>query len=157
MWKELPSDWLEGLNIPKQVNITHWPPRDVEAFLKVYFQLWPSSFKNFCPSAFSLVWHTCASTLSGWVLYSQLELTKLTCPDLHHVVGLFILRDVCLSVCHTFFTVLLSLYCIIMKFSVSSWNFQELLPLTKVMSIQKVKVRGEGQCKFCLNLGISGL
>ena len=33
-------------------------------------------------------------TVSGWVLYRQLELTKLTSPDLHHVVGLFILRDV---------------------------------------------------------------
>ena len=30
-----------------------------------------------------LVWHTCASALSGWVLYRQLELTKLTRPDLH--------------------------------------------------------------------------
>ena len=27
-------------------------------------------------------------------LYRQLELTKLTRPDLHHFVGLFILRDV---------------------------------------------------------------
>ena len=27
--------------------------------------------------------------------------------------------------------------------SVSSWNFQELLPLTKMMSMQKVKVRGQ--------------
>ena len=32
--------------------------------------------------------------MSGWVLYRQLELSKLTRPDLHHVVGLFILRDV---------------------------------------------------------------
>ena len=45
-------------------------------------------------SASILVWHTCASALSGWVLYRQLELTKLTRPDLHHVVGLFILKDV---------------------------------------------------------------
>ena len=28
-----------------------------------------------------LVWHTCASVLSGWVLYRQLEFTKLTHPD----------------------------------------------------------------------------
>ena len=28
---------------------------------------------------------------------------------------------------------------------VSSWNFQELLPMTKVMSMQKVKVKGQGQ------------
>ena len=27
---------------------------------------------------------------------------------------------------------------------VSSWNFQELLPMTKVMSMQKVKVKGQG-------------
>ena len=27
---------------------------------------------------------------------------------------------------------------------VSSWNFQELLPLTDVMSMQKVKVKGQG-------------
>ena len=46
-----------------------------------------------------LVWHTCASALSGWVLYRRLELTKLTRPDLHHVVGLFILRDVRPSIC----------------------------------------------------------
>ena len=45
-----------------------------------------------------LVWHTCASALSGWVLYRQLELTELTHPDLHYVVGLFILKDVRLSV-----------------------------------------------------------
>ena len=38
------------------------------------------------------------SVLSGWVLYRQLELTKLTRPDLHYFVGLFILRDVRLSV-----------------------------------------------------------
>ena len=27
---------------------------------------------------------------------------------------------------------------------VSSWSFQELLPMTKVMSMQKVKVKGQG-------------
>ena len=27
---------------------------------------------------------------------------------------------------------------------VSSWNFEELLPLTDVMSMQKVKVKGQG-------------
>ena len=36
----------------------------------------------------------CLSVRSGWVLYRQLELTKLTRQDLHHVVGLFILKDV---------------------------------------------------------------
>ena len=38
--------------------------------------------------------HLVRLCLSGWVLYRQLELTKLTRPDLHHVVGLFILKDV---------------------------------------------------------------
>ena len=46
------------------------------------------------PSVRLSVRHTCASALSGWVLYRQLELTKLTRPDLHHVVGLFTLKDV---------------------------------------------------------------
>ena len=44
---------------------------------------WYSSRLN----ASILVWHTCASALSGWVSYRQLELPKLTLPDLHHVVG----------------------------------------------------------------------
>ena len=71
---------------------------------------WYSSRLN----ASILVWHTCAGALSGWVLYRPLELIKLTRPDLHHVVGLFILRDVRLSVRlsvrHTFFTMFPSLY-----------------------------------------------
>ena len=33
-------------------------------------------------------------TLLGWDLYRQLELTKLTSPDLHHIACLFILNDV---------------------------------------------------------------
>ena len=42
---------------------------------------------------------------------------------------------------------------------VSSWNFQELLPLTKVMSMQKVKVKGQRSRsqKSKLNLSVSGL
>ena len=57
-----------------------------------------------------LVWHTCANALAVWVLYRQLELTKLTRPDLHHVVGLFILRDVRLSVDKTVSTLYLPQY-----------------------------------------------
>ena len=40
-----------------------------------------------CPSVCPSVWHTCTSALSGWVLYRQLELTKLTCPDLQWCCG----------------------------------------------------------------------
>ena len=40
--------------------------------------------------------------------------------------------------------------------TVSSWNFHELLPSTKVMSMQKVKSQGhKGQNKFCPSLGVS--
>ena len=64
-------------------NSPHW----FLAATKKFYEWWSLS-------ASIPVWHTCASALSGWVLYRQLELTKLTRPDLHHVVGLFILRDV---------------------------------------------------------------
>ena len=42
---------------------------------------------------------------------------------------------------------------------VSSWNFQELLPMTKVRSMQKVKVRGERSRsqRSQPNLSVSGL
>ena len=63
-------------------NSPHW----FLAATKKFYEWWSLS-------ASIPVWHTCASPLSGWVLYRQLELTKLTRPDLHHV-GLFILRDV---------------------------------------------------------------
>ena len=67
------------------------------------------------------------------------------------------LFSVCLSVClsHLFDYV---------PFIVSSWNFQELLPLTKVMSMQEVKVRGQRSRshwkknrRFWPKLGVSGL
>ena len=43
--------------------------------------------------------------------------------------------------------------------TVSSWNFQELLPMTKVMSMQKVKVRGQRSRsqRSWPNLSVSGL
>ena len=42
---------------------------------------------------------------------------------------------------------------------VSSWNFQELLPMTKVRSMQKVKVRGQRSRsqRAQPNLAVSGL
>ena len=43
--------------------------------------------------------------------------------------------SVCLSVCDTFFHYV--------PLIVSSWNFQQLLRLTELMSIRKVKVRGQ--------------
>ena len=43
--------------------------------------------------------------------------------------------SVCLSICHTFFTMF--------PIIVSSRNFQEILPMTDVMPMLKVKVRGQ--------------
>ena len=65
--------------------------------------------------------------------------------------------SVCLSVCpsHLFHYV---------PIIVSSWNFMELLPMTRVRSMQKVKVRGQRSrshgsknCRFWPKLGVSGL
>ena len=60
--------------------------------------------------------------------------------------------SVCLSVClwHLFDNV---------SINVSSWIFQELLPMTKVMSMQKVKVRGQRSRsqRSNPNLTVSGL
>ena len=60
--------------------------------------------------------------------------------------------SVCLSVCpsHLFRYV---------PVIASSWNFQELLPITKVMSMQKVKVRGQSfrSQRSQPNLTVSGL
>ena len=81
---------LHGMQVSSCLIITI---NKMVIFLAVTKQL----LEHFCLpglNASILVWHTCASALSGWVLYRPLELTKLTCPDLHHVVGLFILREV---------------------------------------------------------------
>ena len=60
-------------------------------------------------------------------------------------------RSVCLSVCpsHLFDYV---------PIIVSSWNFQESLPMTKVMSMRKVKVRGQRSRsqRSTPNLAVSG-
>ena len=67
-------------------------------------------------------------------------------------VCLSVRLSVCLSVClsHLFHHV---------PIIVSSWNFQELLPWSKVMSMQKVKVRGQRSRsqRSTSNLAVSGL
>ena len=50
--------------------------------------------------------------------------------------ALWMVQSVCLSVRHTFFDYV--------PVIVSSRNFQELLPMTEVMSMQRVKVKGQG-------------
>ena len=64
--------------------------------------------------------------------------------------------SVCLSVCPS---VRLSHLFDYVPIIVSSWNFQELLPMTKVRSMQKVKVRGQRSRsqRSQPNLTVSGL
>ena len=64
--------------------------------------------------------------------------------------------SVCLSVC---LSVRLSHLFDYVPIIVSSWNFQELLPVTKVTSVQKVKVRGQRSRsqRSQPNLTVSGL
>ena len=70
--------------------------------------------------------------------------------------ALWMVQSVCLSVClsvrpsHLFHHV---------PSIVSSWNFQELLPWTEVMSMQKLKVRGQRSRsqRSTPNLAVSGL
>ena len=77
--------------------------------------------------------------------------------QLYDWFSLSVRPSVCLSVClsHLFEYV---------PIIVSSWNFQELLPLTEVTSMQKAKVRGQiigshgtKNCQFWPKLGVSGL
>ena len=58
--------------------------------------------------------------------------------------------SVCLSVCNTIFHYV--------PIIVSSWNFQELLPMTEVKSLQKIRVRAQRSRSksWKLNLAISG-
>ena len=70
--------------------------------------------------------------------YTKLEATQKRCPIVFscHQTALQMVFSVCpsVSLSHLFDYV---------PIIVSSWNFQELLPMTKVRSMQKVKVRGQ--------------
>ena len=67
-------------------------------------------------------------------------------------VRLSVRLSVCLSVRHTFLTIYVPII-------ISSWNFQELSPRTRVRSMQKVKVRGQRSRsqRSQPNLTVSGL
>ena len=87
-----------------------------------------------------------------WILRSFLAATKQLydwfSPSVRLSVCLSVRPSVCLS--HLFHHV---------PIIVSSWNFQELLPWSKVMSMQKVKVRGQRSRsqRSTPNLAVSGL
>ena len=84
--------------------------------------------------------------------HSILTMTDTSCPHNVALVGMSVCLSVCPSVClsHLFHHV---------PIIVSSWNFQELLPWSKVMSMQKVKVKGQRSRsqRSTPNLAVSGL
>ena len=71
--------------------------------------------------------------------------------------ALWMVQSVCLSVCPSVCPSHLFDY--VPPIIVSSWNFQELLPMTEVMSMRKVKVRGQRSRsqRSQPNLTVSGL
>ena len=74
--------------------------------------------------------------------------------------ALWMVQSVCLSVCPSVRpSVCLSHLFDYVPIILSSWNFQELLPVTKVSSVQKVKVRGQRSRsqRSQPNLTVSGL
>ena len=74
--------------------------------------------------------------------------------------ALWMVQSVCPSVCPSVcLSVCLSHLFDYVPIILSSWNFQELLPVTKVTSMQKVKVRGQRSRsqRSQPNLTVSGL
>ena len=63
---------------------------------------------------------------------AALWMVQSVCPSVRPSVCLSVRPSVCLSHLFDYVPIILS-----------SWNFQELLPVTKVTSMQKVKVRGQ--------------
>ena len=63
---------------------------------------------------------------------AALWMVQSVCPSVRLSVCLSVRPSVCLSHLFDYVPIILS-----------SWNFQELLPVTKVTSMQKVKVRGQ--------------
>ena len=93
----------------------------------------------------------CSSMLAGWYYCRFGHFMWLATRGFLATNGIFRL-SVCLSVCpsHLFDYV---------PIIGSSWNFQELLPMTNVRSMQKVKVRGQRSRsqRSQPNLTVSGL
>ena len=93
-------------------------------------------------------WSLLIFIMVGQFLAATKQLYKWYFPSVRPSVRLSVCPSVCLS--HLFDYV---------PIIVSSWNFQELLPMTKVRSMQKVKVRGQRSRsqRSQPNLTVSGL
>ena len=93
---------------------------------------------------------------------TKLEVALKRCPIVFSCdqAALQMVFSICLSVCPSVRpSVCLSHLFHHVHIIVSSWNFQELLPWSKVMSMQKVKVRGQRSRsqRSTPNLAVSGL
>ena len=118
---------------------------------QLYLGVWPfwlaPFFFHFCGfmvKLYFICWNYSLELSSGWHIFS--------CDQ----AALQMVFSVCLSVR---LTVRLSHLFHHVPIIVSSWNFQELLPWSKVMSLQKVKVRGQRSRsqRSTPNLAVSGL
>ena len=86
------------------------------------------------------VWHTCACTLLGWVSCRQLELIKLTHPDLRHVVGLFILKHIGPSVCPSVHELYLDHTITHHRFELESSNIHQTRIMAYSQLVSKIEV-----------------
>ena len=130
--------------------------RQIQIYLLTYGSLGPTSHDPYGSQ----------STGNGshhWCFYS---LKIFRCVPRTQVVfscdqaAIWLVQSVCPSVCPSVrLSVRLSHLFHHVPIIVSSWNFQELLPMTKVTSMQKVKVRGQRSRsqRSTPNLTVSGL
>ena len=130
-------------------NVIRWMPQGIidNKLTLVQVMAWCSQASTglivlSCCSDSGIVTHTTMLLLNSMDMF--LAATK----QLYDWFSPSVRPSVCLSVRHTFFTMF-----------VSSWNFQELLPWSEVMSMQKVKVRGQRSRsqRSTPNLAVSGL
>ena len=142
-WKKWPTNW--------HAHVSRW------LVLSCHWQLWvllPMCLFD-CLLVFSFV--------GRWLLPSFVDTGDICCHYWQHILVFFIIfscdqaalqmvfsvrLSVCpsvrLSVCPSVrLSVRLSHLFDYVPIIVSSWNFQELLPMTKVRSMQNVKVRGQ--------------
>ena len=128
-WISMNVDWIR--------DSANWVMDINDSLMNVNIQLWMSIIVQLHMS---------------WYIISFLAATKQLYEWFSPSVRLSVRPSVCPSVClsHLFDYVPIIL---------SSWNFQESLPVTKATSIQKVKVRGQRSSsqRSQPNLTVSGL
>ena len=111
------------------VHLSMPKPRQKGSHTSFMFMIWMISQKQ-------IACHICFGYINLVFLAATKQLYKWYFPSVRLSVRLSVCPSVRLSVCpsHLFDYV---------PIIVSSWNFQELLPVTEVTSMQKVKVRGQ--------------